>query len=300
MRTKMVAALAVAVTLGLAGGGFTPAVSAPEAPARKAKPYVVTLKALPAQADAGRRLTLAGKVSGPENARKPVLVQRRYAGGAWAVAARTTTTKRGTFSVKVPLVKGGTTSFRVLKPRSAKRAQGVSRARSLTVYKWLDIVDQPTVVQGAVALLDNDVTMNGRRYPGSVVAPGFSDNPVLLAVFTMGLCTTLEAQSGFADADKPLLGGGETQQLTLSQTTASQPPTPGPLLTTPAGTVQRAVRDVTGAQIAIMSFAVEKTEATKGDLLAILGSPRVRCRADALPSVPVAFLQGGARAVTLR
>ncbi|WP_134741094.1 hypothetical protein [Nocardioides sp. 503] len=299
MRTKMVAALAVVVTLGLAGGGFTPAVSA-EAPARKAKPYVVTLKALPAQADAGQRLTLAGKVSGPENARKPVLVQRRYAGGAWVVAARATTTKRGTFSVKVPVVKGGTTSFRVLKPRSAKRAQGVSPARSLTVYQWLDVVDQPAIVQGAVAVLDNDVTMNGKRYPGSVLAPGFSSDPVLLAVVTMGLCTTMEAYSGFLDADKPLLGGGETQKLMLSRTTVHQPPVPGPLLTTPVGQVQRATLNVTGAQVAIMSFAVESTEATKGQLLSVLGSPRVRCRTDVLPSVPVAYLQGAARPVTLR
>jgi hypothetical protein len=277
VRTRMMAALAAVLTLGLAGGGLAPASSASPAPARKAA-YVVTLQALPAKAQAGQRLTLAGKVKGPDSARKPVLIQRRQGAGAWVTAATARTTKRGTFSVKVPLVTGGTTSFRAVKPRSRKRAQGTSAVRSLAVYQWLDMVDQPAFTLGMM-VVGNDVRMGGRTYPDSLVSQ-FSTAVYLVP--SSGLCTTMEASSGFLDRELANLGDGAVQTLELVSGNGSQTAE----YETPPGPVQRRVLDITGSAIAYLRFTVSAGENSTGQVSAVVGTPRVLCNAAKLPSVP--------------
>ncbi|WP_193606759.1 hypothetical protein [Nocardioides lijunqiniae] len=291
MRTKMMAALAAGVvTLGLAAG-LAPSASGAPAPARKAKPYVVTLKTLPAKAQVGQRLALAGQVSGPDSARKPVVIQRRQGAGGWVTAARTRTTRRGTFSVRVPLVTGGTTSFRAVKARSTKRSQGASAVRSLAVYQWLDMVDQPAFAMGMMTV-GNDIRMGGRTFPDSL-ASQFST--AIYMVPSSGLCTAMEASTGFLDRELPNLGTGAKQSLDMQSGPLTGPSQTAEFETGP-GPVQRRVVDITGSAIAFLRFSAVAGEDASGPVTAVVGTPRVLCNAAKLPSVPDELQVGARRA----
>ncbi len=267
MRFRLLAA-AVAVSVlapSLAVAG--PAAAAPRAAVK------VTLSALPASADVGQKVLVSGVATPARKHGKKVpvtvSVQRRYATGAWATVARKRTTRAGTYAVRVPLVQGGTTSFRVV------RAGGrTSPARSLAVYAWLDLVDLPLVTGGASAVEMRRVArIGGRSFPGSIEFPGGIGVTVIK---TAGLCTTFEAWTGFLDTERD--GLPDTADAVADFNTGSGMEH---RYHVPAGPAVKLTHPLTGRPYVAVYLGLEDAPGTR----AVLGSPRVRCNATTLPEV---------------
>jgi hypothetical protein len=274
---KSVAALAALVATGLVATALSqPATAA----AARAKPYVVTLKTSQAKATSGHKITLSGRVSGADAAGRVVLLERRYTAGVWQRTATATVTRSGRFSVRVKLVKGGTTKFRAVMPKSNRHGAGASDVRAVEVYKWLDITQQPHYYYG-VGAANQPSTIGGKSFPNSVESylgmgmVGFKAD---------GLCSTVRVYTGFLDRDLPLLAGGETQMLIVQGGTLEAPSEDPAELETPVGPAVRRLIDVTGDEFVAMQFGVS-AESAGTTATAVLASPQVLCNVDRLPAM---------------
>jgi hypothetical protein len=223
-----------------------------------AKPaYKVTLKTSVATSTAERFITVSGKVTGPKATGKTVTIQRHYVGGPWITVATATVRSNGKYSARVETPRGGTTSFRALKGKSSVRKAGVSAARSIPVYEWLDLAKQS-------GLHDTDVlpgvaeTVGGKTY-SSIDLYGDAGVGYKLG----GLCTkltTIAAYSGPA---------GPTQSIDL-HLVSSVVSTGTPV------TVQTSLVGTRRLDIETSNFDANHK--------LVLANPRVYCNASILPS----------------
>lgn len=269
--TSLVALLpALAVVAPAATGAPAPAPAASTAKAAK-----VTLNDLPASAEVGQRLTVSGrtKLAKPAKGKKPkpvqVTVERQYAGGKWQAVGTDTTDKKGRYSAKVALTQGGQTSFRVVRGGSA------SAVDSLAVYEWLDLVDQPQLVDAELVETRRTSTIAGTAYPDSYEFPA---SEAFLIAKADGLCTTFEASTGFLDSQVASVPDGTQIQL---RGYAYSPPTMPEMADVIAdkGTAKKLTLDLTGERFVLVSL--DTSSDVEAD--AVLASPRVRCNAAALP-----------------
>jgi hypothetical protein len=267
---SLVAATALAVALP----ALTVTTASASTPAHRAAAKV-TLKDLPASAEVGQKLKVAGTAKlvgkGKRAKRVKVTVQRRYGAGGWQNVATTRTGKSGRYAVKVALTQGGTTSFRV------KRAGGgTTAADSLSVYQWLNLVDVPFLVGGSVAEVRRVARIGGRAFPGSIQIPNGGGG---LALKPNGLCTAFEFWTGFLDSPRAVLpptprhkgGLGAYGAPTQAQTSFS----------TPVGPAVRVSLNLTGQRYVFGEMMV--ADAPDADL--VVASPRVRCNAATIPEM---------------
>ncbi|WP_205471665.1 hypothetical protein [Nocardioides sp. SYSU D00038] len=232
----------------------------------------VTLKPIPAQSEVGKKVTLKGKFSG---GRATVKLQRKYLTGGWQTVRKVSTNAKGKYAAKVSLTQGGTTAFRAVKG-GAKSA-----VRSLKVYAWLDVVTQPALVDLEDVLLNTTVRLGGRSHPRSVVA--FDQGESYLWLRPDQQCTTFQAWSGFRDGDTEGLVGTNEQLIgTVSITGAGQ--IVQQEHRTPVGPPVLRTSSVSGAEWLIVFADTDLDDASTGDHEAVLGHPRLRCNAPALPS----------------
>ncbi|MFL6155855.1 MAG: hypothetical protein ACJ72D_07190 [Marmoricola sp.] len=153
--------------------------------------YKVTLRTSVSTSTADRFITVSGRVTGPKATGRNVAVQRRYAGGPWVTVATAKVSRRGTYAARVETPRGGTTSFRAIKGRSSVRSAGTSATRSIPVYRWLYLSDQPGETSNAIRGVDELV--DGKHYPHSI---DYFDNGYM--EFKLGnLCTALSTVAAY-------------------------------------------------------------------------------------------------------
>lgn len=245
-----------------------------------ARGAAVTLKALPAKAQAGDRLTLSGKAP----ARSSVVVQRKYAAGGWAKVATTTASGSGAWSSKVKLVQGGTTSFR------AKVGAKASTADRLKVYQWLSVTQQKPRILGGPDKPREDVTVkleDGKKYPHSVLLTG--DSTAAVVVKTASLCTKASVVSGFTQASEP--SEDATVELMAGDIEKSEPQVEK---VTKAGHVSRVGFSLAGTDLAAFVSGMGAGTLGSGDTGPTIASPKVLCNASRLPKVKQSDLPGRA------
>jgi hypothetical protein len=263
--------VSLAATAALALSPLAVAVPADAAPQHADRRAKVTMRALPATSEAGRRLTVRGKAP----AGSIVVVQRKIgAGSAWKKAARTKATRKGAWSVRIKLTRGGTTALR------AKVGRSASKADSLKVYQWLWVADQRPVFM----LTENNraavtaTLQNKRSYPRSFTFPMGEDGGV--AINTAALCTKASVSSGFTSASKPTAdakaffqaGDIDKDDAVVSRTVVT-------------GHVATASFSLVGTKTAaFVAYMEAGTFAAGGRGLAI-ASPRVYCNASKLPAL---------------
>jgi hypothetical protein len=249
---------ALALVLGLA-------VSAGAA----AKPaYKVTLKTSVAKSTAERFITVSGKVTGPKAAGKSVTIQRHYVGGPWITVASATIRSNGKYAARVETPRGGTTSFRALKPKSSARKAGVSATRSIPVYEWLNLASQSslhdTFVQPGIA-----ETLGGKTAP-SIIIWGNTDLQFKLG----GLCTTVTTGADYQDS-------GATESVDLNF--YKWPTNGGSSTQTSAVVTKGTPATVTTSLVGQRVLGIEATNFDSGFKLVIF-NPRVLCNASSLPA----------------
>lgn len=257
--------------------GLTAPVEAEPAPALRAKAVKVTLQALPASSDVGRRLTIAGSATPAKKKGKKVAVkvtvQRSY-GGAWQNVATGKTTTKGAYSFAVTLARGGTTAFRVV-----RAGGGVSPADSLAVYQWLDLADQPQVLFAQGTLLHRTSTVGGRAYAESYEFP---EEFAFLTVKSAGLCTAMRASIGVLDREAASVpDGGITEASLYGFTPGSEPQETE--LTAPVGPAKAGTVDLTGKTYALVQIGNNSSDPDQWS--AALLTPQLRCNATLLPSI---------------
>ncbi|WP_205473227.1 hypothetical protein [Nocardioides sp. SYSU D00038] len=239
----------------------------------------VTLKPVPASSQAGRKVTLRGVSS---EGRAKVRLQRRHGTGRWSTVATVRPDRRGRFSTRVTLTRGGPTSFRAVRGRSR------SKVRTVAVYAWLDLVDQPLAVLDGPAYTDRLSVVGRRSLPRSIEG----DPNTWLGVRTAGLCTTFETWTGFLDSQRAKRRAGDRQETYLARHAAS-----GALLgefpvVTPLGPAKRAAASIIGTQLFTVRTGLDVL--TNDDRpRSVLGSPRLLCNAAVLPAVTPGTLQPG-------
>lgn len=233
----------------------------------------VTLAALPKKGEAGKKVTLKGAVA-KAGAGVPVMIQRKYPKGGWRTVDTTVTKKSGAFSQKVALQQGGRTSFRV-------RANGrTSKVRSLTVWEWLNMTEQPYYAGSTVMNLT--VKIKGRSYPHSVLAggssgPTFFTNPRYL-------CTKGRATIGFQDKDRSKAKSTDKQvfETVRAATDGTAVGTLYERSTTKAGP-RKVAFPVTGFYQSF-DVHVDLDPSTPTSVLAVLATPQVYCKVAQLPA----------------
>jgi Tol biopolymer transport system component len=161
-RRSWLAALASAVVALLVLGGLS-------APAEATVERKVTLKAT--KATAGEPFTLSGKVTRSPKGTK-VVVQRKK-GKKWVKVARTTTKKKGKYSVELTVAKPGDVTYRakVAKKLGNKKTlkAAVSKARKVTVApkpkkQQEKLVEPPSRRLRLISKTSSGVSANGRSY----------------------------------------------------------------------------------------------------------------------------------------
>jgi hypothetical protein len=275
-RSRTLAAAAGAAVLSIS------ALAAPQAsaaapgadPAVVARAATVTLASLPASSEVGRKLTLQGLAPG---APARIVVQRRV-GSRW-VAVASTRSRADRWSVKVPLTQGGTTTFR------AVRGRAKSQARSLAVYEWLDLTEQPLLLVGATMVVGGSEAAPGRTFPNSIRQIDASNSPFVMAR-VQGLCTTVETWTAALPVPGGAPEGDETFDVEVIQYDDEFGYAVPPVTwETPAGPAVRRVRAI-DAGATFLGFGFGDTNIDSDDRIdGLLGTPRVRCNAAELPTV---------------
>lgn len=277
--------LAAVAALGLAVSAAATLATPVSAGAPTTKAASVTLKPIPAQSQVGKKVTLAGRVTG--NVPK-VKIQRKYAGTGWQTVTQLKPNKQGRFSVKVALTRGGPTTFRAVKGGLR------SVARSLNVYQWLDLSGQSVLTGGQLVLINQTSRIGGRGFARSFEFPGLSGpggGGGGVVVKTGGLCTQFETHTGFLDDERASLTDGDLQRLTVNLLDAAGDPVVAPLeYATPEGPAVRRAGSLAGSTIVIFGIGVDLDPATPGPITAPLGSPRLYCNAPAVPDIGLADL----------
>lgn len=237
-----------------------------------AKPaYKVTLSTSVAKSEAGRFITVAGKVTGPKAAGKTVLIQRHYVGTGWVNVTTAVIKKSGRYAARVETPRGGTTSFRAVKARSSVRKAGASPQRSIPVYEWLYLSHQNGLYDGVTPGVED--TINGKSYPRSLSFG--NSNPEVTYKFGK-LCTKVStiALYRFSGSDDP----GAQMNLALISTPESGPSVPVSTVLNSGTAVPLTVSSATAKYFAIQTANMDSS------YFLTLGDPRAYCNADRLPS----------------
>ncbi|GAA1771523.1 hypothetical protein GCM10009795_016950 [Nocardioides hankookensis] len=204
-----VLALGAALTAGLVAPATSDA-----APAQRKAAFKVTLKASSTKAVVGKPLIVAGKVK-PAVKGTPVVLQRKLAGGKWAVEARLKTSKKGAYTYTDKPHIAGVRQYRAVVPKAGKVRPGVSRAVKVTVYAWHSLTDTPTRTATGTG------TLYGTKIAGKTYSPSYGPTDgafVGNADWNLDpTCTTLRVRFGNGDdsdegatAHLTLTGDGET------------------------------------------------------------------------------------------
>jgi hypothetical protein len=237
-----------------------------------AKPaYRVTLKTSTTSSVAGKFITVAGKVTGPKAAGKTVTIQRRYVDGGWVSVAFATVKNNGKFSARVETPRGGTTSFRAIKPKSSVRKAGVSATRSTKVFEWLYLANQGATVEFGSVNMPQEVRVGGKSEPRSITAP---DGDAVFGYKLGGLCTTLSTVALYDHH-----GGADPDTMTLSVRRVSTS-----FVNSQSDVVLSLgiPKTITSSVVGTRSLAFVLTSVDAANLAA-LATPRVYCNADYLP-----------------
>ncbi|GAA4691348.1 hypothetical protein [Nocardioides conyzicola] len=181
------------------------------APATAAGVYKVTLASSRSVADVGQVTVLTGKVSGRGAGKKKVGVDVSTDGSAWKRLGTTTTTKTGKYTYKAKVASAGTTSYRVVVPRSKTVGKGTSKTVALQSWRWLDLYDQPYLTGGGVVGRGayETTTIGGGKPPAHTFAMGESS---YLYWNLAQQCDQVVAQVGLGDGDQ-----GETRTVRFEQ-----------------------------------------------------------------------------------
>lgn len=279
---KIAGAMALGVVL--AAGSITAAEAAPKA-------FKVTVKVSKSTADVGAKIKVSGKVSGQSSKSlkgKKVTVQRKYGNGGWQKVGTAKISSKRTFALSTTLVKGGNTSFRVVKGKSGKIKSGTSAARSLPVYKWIDLTTAPSIGY-SMGVRNQAVTMGGKRY-----ARALQGVDQLMVAFNATNCTALTTTIGFQDRDRSKMDRTDTQSLVaMSGNAPGAQPTGqyGPYIVS-----RDQVQKVSiGFANVVTVMAVAETEVSAGSFVAsaVMADPLVRCNSDSLAAVPESWLTTG-------
>ncbi|WP_244928068.1 hypothetical protein [Nocardioides sp. W7] len=242
----------------------------------KPKAPKVTIKNLASSSEVGRKVKVTGTAKPGRSGKVKVKVQRRYGAGAWSTVATKTTNKKGRYAVRVPLAQGGPTSFRV------KRAGGgKSKIETLAVYEWLYLADQPFLLGLGGGSTRITSVMGGRSFPESIEL--WTNN--LVGLWSVAGCTTVDFWAGFTDRGRDQLDPADHVELRFGPLTATGgegtiteeniPIGPGVHHTVPVTSETR-----------YFGFALSAdTETSEPSADAVIGTPRARCNASALPSV---------------
>lgn len=107
-------------------------------------------------------VTLTGKVS-PGAKGKTVSIERKLFGGSWKSYTSATLSSTSTFSKKIKLTAGGTTSFRARKASGSGHAAGTSTSRNVSVYRWRYLRDL-SFDASPVTVYDGSMNINGFTY----------------------------------------------------------------------------------------------------------------------------------------
>lgn len=235
----------------------------------KAATYGVTLTASHAQRDVGQKLTLSGKVSGAKAAGKKLAVQRRVGTGAWRTIATPRTTKTRTFSSRVTVSRTGTQQYRVVAPAAGSTQRGVSPARTVTGWTWLDLYDESYYSSGGVQR-GWVGTVNGGTPPretlGLYSSDGNAGSHGFVGWRSEGQCDRVTAAIGMSDGDSTakyvrLEAGGPAQLLEVQPSEITKVDVP---LVDDAG------------------FSLRRFEGSGGGYV-VVESPRAHCRVDRMP-----------------
>jgi len=240
------------------------------------KAYKVTIKTSTTASEAGKFITVSGKVSGPKSAGKTVKIQRQYAGGAWVTVATAKASKKGKYSARVETPRGGTTSFRAVKAKSSVRKAGVSPTAALPVYEWLYLASQGASIQGDV-LEGNEMLINGTLFKRSIA---FYDGDAQLTYKLAGLCTKFTSRVGYRFSGD--LGTPDGLNAVVTRLQLSGPavaPTSTPVATGQAVTLNSTLTNTRFLQLEL--------DSVETDYVAALGDPKVYCNASYLPSFGV-------------
>lgn len=266
------AASAPAVEAGTSAPGVTSV-----AVAKPKKPQV-TIADLVASSEVGRKVKVSGTAK-KSRSKKPVEVriQRRYGAGPWSTVATDKTNKKGRYSARVPLTQGGPTAFRV------KRAGGgTSTVETLAVYEWLNLADQPFLLGAGGGSTRITSVMGGRSYPESIEL--WTNN--LAGLWSVAGCTAVDLWVGFTDRGRAELDPSDRVDIRLARTTASGA-VEGAVTEAriPAGPGVHYALPLTARTTYFGINAIADTESFEPSADVVLGTPRARCNATALPPV---------------
>jgi hypothetical protein len=235
-----------------------------------AKPaYKVTLRTNVASSTADQFVTVSGKITGPKAAGRAVTIQRHYAGGPWVTVTTAAIKANGTYAARAETPRGGTTSFRAVKSGSSVRSAGASATRSIPVYRWLYLSDQPGETSNAIRGVDELV--GGKHYPHSIdyFGNGYME-------FKLGnVCTKLSTVAVYLPAavDAPVADA------TLSVGTFNSNPNTDESLVIATGTPVAINRSEVGT-----AFRYLNLNGAEGGYRMALLDPKVYCNADVLPT----------------
>jgi hypothetical protein len=128
--------------------------------------YAVSSSVSSTTIDLGRSFVLSGTVS-PNAKGKAVKIQRRYVGGSWTTILTKTLTSTSRYSATIKPTRAGPTSYRVVKPASSTRHQGVSNSRTINIYRWRYMLDLPNT-RTPVNVFDGNVYIKGNPFSRSL------------------------------------------------------------------------------------------------------------------------------------
>lgn len=266
-RTVLVVLVSLALVLGF---------SAVSAAAGTQKSYRVTLNSSVFTSQVGKFITLSGRVFGPRNAGKKVIIQRHYVGTRWRNVAVAVTNSEGRFKTRLESAQGGTTSYRAIKPRSSVRRAGISPTRNLAVYKWLYLASEGHVSSPARVYFGIEQVLNGVNYKRSIA---WYDGDSSVSYRLDGLCTVFTGVAGYrfeGDAGVP-----DDLLMTIQRVQTN-----GPGIQTQSdrqtGTSSRATVPLAGTRFLNLEFS-----SVNDQYIAAFGDPKAYCNADRLPSFTI-------------
>lgn len=245
MRRALIAAVGLA---GIIGGLLT------ATPAAAAPSYAVSLAPVAAKADVGQRIRITGAVRGTGSAGKAVVLQRRVGTGGWQNIATTRTTKRSAFAFSHVIGTAGVQAFRVYAPRSRTVRAGISPARQLTGWRWLNLAEQPWRASNSGNAWVETGTFSlgadpGRTFPKSVSLGPESGATARFQVEFQPECTRLvtrmgwgrRSTSGTTATGAVSVNGVDAVNTTVSETTSI------PVDVNPAGRIEFRASDASGS-----------------------------------------------------
>ncbi|RNL62294.1 hypothetical protein EFK50_10960 [Nocardioides marmoriginsengisoli] len=241
-----------------------------EAKTNAKKAYGVTATVSATTSEVGRTVKVAGKVVGKGAAGKKVDIQRKNGAGRWATVARAKVSKRNLYVARVKMTNGGKTSIRVIMPATRSARTGVSAVRNVTTYRWLSMVQQSAIVSGGM-IHDTTGKIKGTSYPHSIALLGGG-----MVVKANKLCTRFSTTLGFDDSST--VAPDSTFGASFGD-----PTTGGPIVDKTVKAGERIpVQAAIGSMVYFAAFGGTSSSTPQ---YPIIGSPRLYCAADALPTV---------------